>query len=167
MKIPWGRLASQLGLVYCVAGLFLVFLGWNGAATYDRVAAQIPYVVSGGLGGLSLVVIGAAVLTVQNARADRAALESTLLDVREALERMAATGVGRAGAMAGTTAPDAGMVVAGPTAYHRPTCRLVEGQTSLTTMSADDATATGLTPCRACRPDESAAVGPRSTASTM
>jgi len=53
-----GDLAGQLGIAYCLAGLFLVFLGWNGAATYDRVSAQLPYLISGGVAGLCLVVIG-------------------------------------------------------------------------------------------------------------
>jgi hypothetical protein len=48
MKDGWSRFGGVLGIAYCVAGFFLIFLGWNGAATYDRVPAQLPYVVSGG-----------------------------------------------------------------------------------------------------------------------
>ena len=44
MKIGWPKLGGLLGIVYCVAGFFLIFLGWNGAASNDREPAQIPYV---------------------------------------------------------------------------------------------------------------------------
>ena len=40
----WAKLGGVLGIVYCIAGFFLIFLGWNGAASNDRVPAQIPYV---------------------------------------------------------------------------------------------------------------------------
>ena len=90
MKNRWGKLAGQLGIAYFLAGLFLVFLGWNGAATYDRVSAQVPYLISGGLAGLCLVVIGGSVLVAASAREGAAALEATVADLQEVVERMAA-----------------------------------------------------------------------------
>jgi hypothetical protein len=158
VKIPWGRLASQLGVAYWLAGLVLVFLGWNGAASWNSVPAQIPYLISGGLAGLCLVVIGAAVVIVQNARADRAALQSTLLELQQVLGRAqggGADGAAAAGAAAGSGAarPSVGeAVVAGPSSFHRPSCRLIEGQSGLRTLSVAAATSEGLTPCRACDP---------------
>ena len=86
MKFRWDKLGGQLGILYCVVGLFLIFLGWNGAASYDRVQAQIPYVISGGIAGLALVVIGAAMLITYGNRTDRAALQATLDDLRQTLE---------------------------------------------------------------------------------
>jgi hypothetical protein len=148
VKIPWGRLASQLGVAYWVAGLVLVFLGWNGAASWNSVPAQVPYLISGGLAGLCLVVIGAAVVIVQNARADRAALQTTLLELQQVLGRVSNGGA----APAGDTSGAAEAVVAGPSSFHRPSCRLVEGQSGLRTMSVAAASEEGLTPCRACDP---------------
>ena len=58
MRNQWAKLGGLLGIVYCIAGFVLIFLGWNGAASNDRVEAQIPYVVSGGIAGLALVVSG-------------------------------------------------------------------------------------------------------------
>jgi hypothetical protein len=144
-------------VAYWVAGLVLVFLGWNGAASWNSVAAQVPYLISGGLAGLCLVVIGAAVVIVQNARADRTALQSTLLELQQALGRVADGGV-PAGAAGGTSvapgsAGGAGeAVVAGSSSFHRPSCRLVQGQSGLRTVSISAATSEGLTPCRACDP---------------
>jgi hypothetical protein len=163
MKIKWGSLGGQLGIAYCVIGVFLIFLGWNGAASYNSVPAQIPYLVSGGLAGLALVVLGAALLVAQSHRADRAALQGTLDELREAVERMAAaSGGGRAAVMAAgapgvrAQAEDT-MVVAGPNAYHRPSCRVVEGQVEVIAMTASEAVASGRSPCRACAPE---ATGP-------
>ena len=62
MKIGWGKLGGQLAIGYCLAGFVLIFLGWNGAASYDTVSAQMPYLVSGGIGGLALVVVGAGLM---------------------------------------------------------------------------------------------------------
>ena len=155
MKIPWSRLASQLGVAYWVAGLVLVFLGWNGAASWNSVPAQVPYLISGGLAGLCLVVIGAAVVIVQNARADRAALQSTLLELQQVLGRVSdgrAAGGADGGRTGGTET-----VVAGSSSFHRPSCRLVEGQAGLRTMTISAATSEGLTPCRACDPAGAAA----------
>ena len=173
MKNRWGKLAGQLGILYCLAGLFLVFLGWNGAATYDRVSAQVPYLVSGGLAGLSLVVIGGSVLVASSAREGSAALQATVAELREAVERLSAgqvparsatsgsrsTGAGSVGSTsrsAGSTAGDE-PVVAGPNAYHRPDCRLVDGQTGSSATTASAAAARGLTACRICAPDRAGA----------
>src|SRR5262245_17290201 len=125
MRLQWGKLGGLLGIAYCLAGLFLIFLGWNGAASYDREPAQIPYVVSGGIGGLALVVIGTGLLIVQSQRADRAALQASVEELRAAVERLggidAEAGVSSAVAASSVDAE----VVAGPSAYHRPDCRLV------------------------------------------
>ncbi len=86
-RAVWSRLGGQLGVGLCLAGFLLVFLGWNGAASVDRVTSQFPYLLSGGVAGLCFVVLGVGMLVVQNQRADRAALQATLRDLQEALER--------------------------------------------------------------------------------
>ncbi len=155
MKFRWDRLGGQLGILYCVVGLFLIFLGWNGAASYDRVQAQIPYVVSGGIAGLALVVIGAAMLIVYGNRSDRAALQSSIEDLRDALERnagLAAESPAATAAPAAAATAEEGSVLAGADSYHRPDCTLIAGQSGLTAMSAETAQARGLEPCRICQP---------------
>lgn len=83
----WSRLGGQLGVGLCALGFLLVFLGWNGAASVDRVPSQFPYLISGGVAGLCFVVLGVGMLVVQNQRADRAALQASLRELQEALER--------------------------------------------------------------------------------
>ena len=160
MKLRWDKFGGQLGIGYCVAGIVLIFLGWNGAASYDRVQAQIPYLISGGVAGLALVVLGAGLIIAQGQRADRAALTAELAELREALTRMggvpdgAATagagGSGGGGGLAATSADDE--VFAGQSAFHTPGCRLVEGQASVIAMTLEAARERGLTACRICSP---------------
>jgi hypothetical protein len=145
MKLRWNSLGGKMGLGFCVAGLGLIWAGWNGAATYNDIRKQFPYLISGGIGGLALVVIGVGLMIVQSQRADRVQLEANLVELRTILERM--TGVPATnGAEAG-----AALVVAGPNAYHRPNCKLVAGR-DLRTMTAEQAASAGLSPCRTCSP---------------
>jgi hypothetical protein len=154
MNKSWSRLGGLLGIAYCIAGVLLIFLGWNGAASNDRVQAQLPYVVSGGIGGLALVVIGAALIVSQSLRNDRVELRGGLDDLRQSIDKLSAgpTVVGT-GAVATTSSPAGGSVVAGPTSYHRPGCKLVQGHPDALIMSRDEAAASDRTPCRVCNPD--------------
>ena len=142
MKLRWNTVGGKLGLVFCVAGLALIWAGWNGAATYNDIRKQFPYLISGGIAGLALVVIGVGLMVIQSQRADRVQLEANLVELRLILERM--TGVAATDGSA-----DAGLVVAGPNAYHRSDCKLVAGR-DLRTMTPDQASAAGLEPCRVC-----------------
>ena len=65
------------------AGFALIGLGWRGVAGLVSVPLQIPYLMSGGVGGLALIGTGAALLAVQAGR-HRRAVERRDLD--EALD---------------------------------------------------------------------------------
>ena len=156
MKRNLSRLGGQLGVGLCVVGLVLVFLGWNGAASRDRVPAQFPYLISGGIAGLCLVVIGVGMLIVQNQRADRAALQTSIDRLREAVERSggaAVAGNGHATVAAGAAAGTGDQVVAGTSSYHRPDCHLAAGRSDAEVLAPEVAVERGLAPCRVCNPD--------------
>ena len=169
MKNRWVRLGGVLGIAYCVVGFFLIFLGWNGAASHDDVPAQFPYLISGGIAGLALVVVGSALMVAQSLRTDRVELRAAIEDLRTSVERSAvagsATAVTAPAEAAAVTAPAAaaggslapplaggGTVVAGPTSYHLPGCNLLEAQTDVTVISLAEAKASGRVPCRVCQP---------------
>ncbi|HVW32048.1 MAG TPA: hypothetical protein VHL53_05880 [Acidimicrobiia bacterium] len=142
MKLRWSTFGGKLGLAFCGAGLAAIWAGWNGAGSYNDIRQQFPYLISGGIAGLALVVIGVGLMVIQSQRADRVQIEANLVELRSILERLAAPGA--------AVAAGADLVVAGPSAYHRPDCRLVEGR-DLQAMTAEQAEAAGLEPCRTCR----------------
>lgn len=146
MKLRWNTLGGKLGLLFCVAGLAVIWAGWNGAGSYNDIRKQFPYLISGGIAGLALVVIGAALLIIQSQRVDRVQLEANLTELRNILERM--TGLPAPNGVAET---DLNLVVAGPSAYHRPACKLVAGR-DLRKMTIEQAEAANLEPCRTCAP---------------
>jgi hypothetical protein len=126
--------------------------------------------------GLGIVVIGAALIIVQNQRGDRAALQASINELRRSLEAVALSASSHNGSSAsvpadssvdapapasardpaapGTAAvAESGEVVAGPSAYHRPSCRLLQNRASaMPKMSREQAEAMGLAPCRVCSP---------------
>lgn len=51
-----------------VAGFLLIALAWNGAANEFLVDKQIPFVVSGGLTGIGMIIAGCTLAIVQEVR---------------------------------------------------------------------------------------------------
>lgn len=147
----WSKATTYVGVIMLATGFLLIVLGWNGAASFDTAQQQLPYVISGGLGGLALVGAGLALLVVQE-------LRRTTMMLSQKLDEVADAGAG-AGATGGPTAvPDSGdAVIAGRTTYHRPTCHLVEGRQDLQVMAPSTAADRGLAACRICEPAEKSA----------
>ena len=142
------KLGNQLGVVFCLAGFVLVWVGWNGAASYDLGTRQFPYLISGGIAGLCLVNVGIGLFIVQSQRAERTRLEENLAGLTRILETL----VEVSGRVPAGTAED-GLVLAGSTAFHRPECHLVHDHPRLRTMTAEMAVEEGLIACRACEPE--------------
>ena len=145
----FGAFGGALALVVIGLGLVVIGIGWYGASGsggkvsgVTDVRAQLPYLISGGFLGLSLVVVGAALLVVQSARLERARNE-VLMEAR--FDRLAAA----LGVQLTAAAPD-GMVIAGSAAYHRADCRLVDGRPGQDYVTVDAAEDMGLRPCRLC-----------------
>jgi hypothetical protein len=153
------KLGHQLGLLLCLGGFVLVWVGWNGAASYDIGTRQFPFLISGGIAGLCLVNVGVGLWIVQSQRSERAALEENLAGLNRVLETLVevsglVAGANSAAGAAGVIDGGNGLVLAGTTAYHRPACELVQNHARLRTMTAEMAAETGLAPCRTCAPEE-------------
>ena len=58
-----------LGVLLTAAGLVAVLLGYLGVRNHNDVVLQVPYFMSGGVGGLALMGLGALVLVQQQMRA--------------------------------------------------------------------------------------------------
>lgn len=154
----WANLAGKLGLGFCLGGFVAIFLGWNGAASFDRVPAQFPWLISGGVTGLALVVIGASLLVIENNRRDRAALMALVEELRLQLEHSPGAVSGGNGFAPPTQAVrtiGADTVIAGASSFHDPECRLVADRPDLEAITRDEAADRDLTACRICNPGKS------------
>lgn len=143
-----GRLGGQLGVALCLIGFLGIFFGWNGAASNNFVPAQFPYLISGGIAGLAVVVVGAAMILVQNQRTDRARIEAALERLTAATERQSGGGSATPGAALG------GYVIAGQASYHRMDCSLPEARDEVRLVPLEDVMGSGLAPCRVCAPPQ-------------
>ena len=140
-----GRLGGRLALAIVAIGLLVIALGYNGIAGNLNGSAQVPYLLSGGFAGLAIVVFGSAFMVAQSAREDRQRLEGVLMQLLEAQEH--------AGNGVSTVPSDVdGLFAAGTASYHVPGCRLIDGREEISYVTADEALAADLKPCRVCQP---------------
>jgi hypothetical protein len=134
-----------------LVGFVVIFLGWNGAASFNDIRQQFPYLLSGGIAGLALVVVGASLLLVEALRTERAELQASIDELRRVIESVGTTAAVAPATRATDDTTD--LVVAGRGSYHRQDCRLVQGRGErLPLVSASEAAEQGLSPCRICEP---------------
>jgi hypothetical protein len=141
-----GRQGLALALLFMAGGLVAIGIGYNGAAGHLDLRAQFPYLLSGGFVGLSLVIIGAAMLINQGAREDRSRMEGILQQLLDA-QLTAGGGSTRVPADAN------GLFAAGTASFHRPGCRLVDGREEVSYVTAAEAASRDLKACRVCQPE--------------
>ena len=147
MNPQLGRFGGRIALGLVALGLAVIGIAYNAIASQTALLAQIPYLVSGGLIGVSLVILGSALLVTQSAREDRALLEAKLDALTDAI--LASTGGTRTAAL---PADASGLVVAGTASFHVPGCRLVDGREETELLTPSEAEAAGLKACRVCQP---------------
>lgn len=145
------RLARIFGMVFVTLGFILMGLAWNGAAGKNLIQSQFPYLLSGGIMGMSLVILGATLWMLSTIRGERQVLTEKVDEMIQLLSRnLARQGATVTGASAEPGAE--GHVVATKDAYHLPGCRVLEGKTNLTPLTVAQAGAEGLAACRVCSP---------------
>ncbi len=91
-QVMWAWVADALrpwaGWVIAIIGTVALTVGYLGVSREVLVAKQLPYVVSGGLGGIALVFIGGVLLGTQDVRRQGqriARLESLISDLHDVL----------------------------------------------------------------------------------
>jgi hypothetical protein len=126
------------------AGIALVVLGWWGAAHSELFIDQVPYLISGGILGLGLI-ITAAVLGASafNERVLRELGRDIVLAMR--------TGPG--GGSTTENRDDRILLVPGGRSYHVSGCPIPEGKDGVTETTLADAVGRGLVACKLCGPE--------------
>jgi len=152
MNPQFGRFGGKAGLGLVALGMIVIGVAYNAVASQTSLLAQMPYLVSGGLIGLALVILGSAVLIVNSAREDRALLEGKLDQLMDVL---ASGGAGTRTVSSGSPSDVSGLVVAGTASFHAPGCRLVDGREETELLTAEEASRSGLKACRVCQPQAS------------
>ena len=137
----WSAVRPVVGWLLAALGLLSLLLGWLGVSREPITAKQLPYLVSGGLTGVALVILAAVFLATDDVR--RQLRQVGALERR--IDALCAL-------LLENPAADAGPLVALPTgtAYHLPTCPLVVGKDNV--VDAASVTARRLAPCRVCEP---------------
>ena len=151
LRSGYGKFGGRLAVICMAIGFIAIGFGYNGASSDPRIAAQFPYLISGGLVGLAFIVLGAALIVIQAYREERMRLEAKLDELISVVAR--GGGIGRGGAPVPRDL--GGLVVAGSASYHTPGCRLVDGREEVDYLTPEEARARFLQACRVCQPEPS------------
>jgi hypothetical protein len=131
-------------------------LGWYGVSGEALTAKQLPYLVSGGLTGVGLLVLAAAFLATDDVRRqlDRLSEVERKVDDLYALFAADVADPSVTASARTTTVPETGDLVAlpGGTSFHRRDCGLVAGKADVQAVDAAAVAQRGLRPCRICEP---------------
>jgi hypothetical protein len=154
------------GWILVGLGLLLVLIGYLGISREALVAKQLPYLISGGIGGLALVGFGAMLVGTEDLKRTQERidhLEDLVADLHATLlSRPDAPVLSSNGASGGQSAADAessGTLLAlpGGSSYHRADCSMIQGKREAKPVSAGTARRQGLKPCRLCDPQTASA----------
>jgi hypothetical protein len=81
---------TYIGIALCAVGFVLIAFGWGAVADETNVALQMPYLVSGGITGLALVMVGLTVVSVAARRRDAVLREQQTALLADALRELGA-----------------------------------------------------------------------------
>jgi hypothetical protein len=62
------QIATYISVAMTLFGFGMIGIAWNNAAELDYIQGQFPYALSGGLGGVGLVIGGMAIMAIQTQR---------------------------------------------------------------------------------------------------
>ena len=156
-RVLWRWVAESarpfVGWGLAALGGLALFLGWYGVSGQSLTAKQLPYLVSGGLTGIGLVVIAAVFLASDDLRRQLGRLDDLERKVDD-LYTLLVIDAPTTTTDSPAAAPKVAGLVALPTgsSYHRPTCALVVGKANAATVDARAIKSRSLRPCRVCEP---------------
>ncbi|MCW2542929.1 MAG: hypothetical protein JWM40_481 [Frankiales bacterium] len=148
------RVLAVASAVMLPLGLAVILLGWYGAAHTPYLFEQLPYLISGGLLGLGLAIVGGLIYFgswvargAAQQQAQSAEVVELLRDVLDELRQASPDTGRRSRAAANGGAPFVATARGGM--LHRPDCGVVAGRDDLRAISSSG---DGLKPCTLCRP---------------
>jgi hypothetical protein len=155
----WGWLLVGLGFIF-------VLVGYLGISREALVAKQLPYLISGGIGGIALVGFGAMLVGTEDLKRTHERIDhlERLVDDLHAvlLTRPDAPAYGELGLDNGEVGdPEAAVdpsrtrflaLPKGQT-FHRADCSMIEGKRQAEQVTAAAARRRGLKACRLCEPE--------------
>ena len=86
---PLSPAPTYIGIAVTAIGFVLLAVAWGGVAGEANVARQVPYLVSGGLVGIGLILVGLTIVNVAAKRRDSALRERQIQLLASALEQLA------------------------------------------------------------------------------
>jgi hypothetical protein len=149
------------GWIFFGFGALLVTIGYFGISGEAVVAKQLPYLISGGLGGVLLAILGGYFLAIEELRKDGGRLDrmerqieqlhQALLDRPDAPRELvvAPLPTGASAESNGNGTSHRVLVVESGESFHRPGCALTAGKEA-TELDRSAASARGLRPCPVC-----------------
>jgi hypothetical protein len=87
---PLSPAPTYLGIAVTALGFVLILFAWGQVAGEVNVALQMPYLISGGLTGLGLVMVGVTVVSVAARRRDAVLREQQTALLADALRELSA-----------------------------------------------------------------------------
>ena len=85
---PLSPVPVYAGIAVAAAGILLIGLAWSGVAGEADVSRQVPYLVSGGIFGLALVLVGMTTINVASKRRETALREQQTRLLANAVEEL-------------------------------------------------------------------------------
>lgn len=141
------RLLISVALL--IVGIVFVILGWYGAAHTNILTEQIPYLISGGLLGMALIIVAGFMASSVSAERDNRDLRS---DLARAMSGMP-SGAHNSGVVgAAPTADGKVLIVPGGHSFHEPGCPIVEGKDA-SALPLRKAVDQGYVTCKLCGTD--------------
>jgi len=144
LRQTWQVLA---GSVLIAIGISAIVIGYVGAANTPYIEEQVPYLISGGLLGLGLMVVGAFFFWGHWLYRQYERNEYHQARLLEAIRALAA-----GEELTATTGANELVVTGRGSVVHDPTCPVVAGKADTRIVRADEAEAAGYKPCRICEP---------------
>lgn len=150
------QVLAVVSAVLIPLGLLMILLGWYGAAHTPYLFEQVPYLISGGILGGGLAVVGGLIYfgswVARSAAEQRLKTEETaelLREIRDELRGRPTPAATRRRGSSATNGAAPLVATARGGMLHRPDCSVVAGRDDLRSVGATD---DGLSPCTLCSP---------------